>query len=139
MNNLKALQSTKDVELIKAFYSGINRFDVPSVLALMNPNILRFEFNDSPLGGTFRGLTELKHNLVSGRSNWTEGACEPISFYSDGSKIIVEVHIKVRLKNHTDWIDARSTDGFLIQDNQVFEFHSFSTKQMVLEWVASFK
>lgn len=134
MTALKNTITKQDLEIIQKVYSGINQNDPESVLQLLHSIIVRNEFEDSPKGSTFRGHAELKQNLTSGRSNWAEGACEPIEFFVEGNKIVVDVHVKVRLKNETKWIDTHSTDGFLIKDGQVAEFHSFTTKQKAFEW-----
>lgn len=40
----------------------------------------------------------------------------------------------MRLKNHSEWIDAHTTDEFAFKNNVVTEFHSFTTKQKALDW-----
>lgn len=47
---------------------------------------------------------------------------------------MVIAHVKVRLKDHTDWIDAQVADGFLLKDGHVKEFHSFTSKKKAFEW-----
>lgn len=124
----------ENLGIIKKVYSGLNQNDPESVLKIFDKNILRHEFQELPNGGTYRGHTELKDHLQNGRSTWAEGSCEPIEFFTEGNKIVVIVHVKVRLKNSNDWIDAKTTDGFLIKEGLVTEFHSFTSKEKAFAW-----
>lgn len=123
------------IEVIKQVYSGINRNDIDFVLSLFDVNVIRTEPEEFPTAGTYRGLAEMKQHLTSGgRSEWAEGACEPIEFFPAENKIVVIVHVKVRLKNHSEWIDARIADGFSFKDGRITEFHSFGNKQKAFTW-----
>ncbi len=124
----------KYIEIIKKIYSGLNRNDIDSVMELLDSNVVRNEFEGSPNSGTYRGLTDLRQHIQSGRSTWAEGACEPIEFFPEGNKVVVIVHVKVRLKNESKWIDSQVADGFTLKDGRVLEFHSFTTKQKAFVW-----
>lgn len=134
MKDVQNLGDQNQIEIIKKVYSGLSQNDVTAVLDLMASNITRFEFVDSPAGGIYRGHADLKRNIEQGRSTWDIGTCEPIEFFSEGGKVVVVAHVKVRLKNDLKWIDAITTDGFSLKDGQITEFHSFSTKQLAFEW-----
>lgn len=134
MTSLKHSGSEGDIEIIRQVYSGINRNDIDFVLNLMNIDIIRIEFEGSPTAGNYRGHTDMRQHLIAGRSTWAEGACEPVDFFPAGNKIVVTVHIKVRLKNNPEWIDERIADGFIIKDGRVAEFHSFVNNQKAFEW-----
>ena len=54
----------------------------------------------------------MEAQLSQGRSTWAEGGCEPEQFIVAGDKIVVLLHVRVRLKNKSEWIDARIADGF---------------------------
>lgn len=126
--------SAPDTEIIRQFYASINRNDVDAAMELLAPDIYRNEFEGFPGAGTYRGHAELRQNFVSGRSTWAEGACEPVDFFAAGNKIVVAVHVKVRLKDHTTWIDDRIADGFIIANGLIKEFHSFPNNQKAFEW-----
>ena len=123
-----------DIEIIRQVYAGINRNDIDFVLSLMDADITRVEFEGFPSAGTYQGLTEMRQHLITGRSTWAEGACEPVDFFTKENKIVVPVHIKVRLKNNTEWIDDRIADGFIIKNGLVAEFHSFPDNQRAFAW-----
>jgi uncharacterized protein len=124
----------KDIEIIRQVYSGVNRNDVDAVIRSMDVNIVRNEFEGSPMAASYRGITDMRQHLVIARNTWVEGACEPIDFFAVGNKIIVTVHVKVRLRDNAEWIDERIADAFIIQDGKVMEFHSFADEQKALEW-----
>ena len=48
--------------------------------------------------------------LASSFRPWAEGSCEPGRFIVAGDKIIVFVHVRVRLKDNEEWIEARLAD-----------------------------
>ena len=124
-----------DIEVIKQFYSGLNSNDIESAIKLFDENIIRNEFEGTPIAGAYQGLTEMRKNLISGRSTWAEGSCEPIEFISSNGKTVVIVHVKVRVKNNTTWIDAKVADGFSLKAGLVTEFHSFLDKEKALIWM----
>jgi hypothetical protein len=122
------------MEIIRQVYTGINRDDIDFVLSLMNTDVTRVEPEGFPTAGTYRGYVEMRKHLNTGRNTWAEGSCEPVGFVAVGDKIVVTVHIKVRLKDHSEWIDARIADGFIIKDGLVTNFHSFLNNEKVIEW-----
>lgn len=123
-----------DIDVIKQFYSGLNSNDIESAIKLFDENIIRNEFEGTPIAGAYRGLTEMRNNLISGRSTWAEGSCEPIEFFTSHGKTVVIVHVKVRVKNNTTWIDAKVADGFSLKAGLITEFHSFLDKEKALIW-----
>ncbi|MNK01145.1 SnoaL-like domain protein [compost metagenome] len=130
MTSFQDSSSKEDIEVIKKVYSGINRNDVDLFLSLMDADVVRTEFEE----GTYRGHAEMRHNFISGRSTWAEGSCEPVEFLSKGNKVVAVVHVKVRLKDSTEWIDARIADGFSLKEGRVTEFHSFASKEKAFAW-----
>lgn len=127
----------QDIETIKRLYAGINSNDIDAVIKLMDDNIIRIEPEGFPTAGTYRGLSALRQHLMTGRSTWADGGCEPVDFFAVEDKMVVAVHIKVRLKDKSDWIDAQITDGFIIKDGRIAAFHSFATHPKALEWAAT--
>ena len=134
MTSFKHLESEGNIEIIRLIYSGINRNDIEFVLGLMHADVTRIEPEDFPTAGTYRGHTDMRQHLITGRNTWAEGSCNPVDFFTAGDKIVVAVHIKVRLKNNSEWIDERIADGFIVRDGRVAEFHSFSNNQKAFEW-----
>lgn len=126
-----------DTAVLKRLYAALNRGDIPDVLKLFDPEIERIEAPGFPTPGTYRGLAELEAHFNKGRSTWAEGACEPEQFTSAGPRIIVQVHVKVRLKDHQEWIDGQVTDVFTLKNGKVTEMHSFLTRDDALDWTSS--
>lgn len=123
-------------ELIEQLYSAVNRFDTEAYLSLLHPQIIRHEFPGTPGAGIFRGLLDLKANFEKGRSTWAEGTCTPERMTSAGLHLIVDAHVRVRLKDRTDWIDGRVADVFLVRDGKILEFHSFTDETQAKAWVS---
>ena len=120
--------------IVVEFYKSLNMNDVEGALKLFAPQIVRVEFEDSPSGGTYRGLTELRDHFIKGRSSWAEGSCSPEEFIVSEDKIVVFVHVHVRLKDKTEWIDGRVADGFAFKDGKIIEFRSFFKNEAALKW-----
>ncbi|WP_413585628.1 nuclear transport factor 2 family protein [Bdellovibrio sp. HCB274] len=119
---------------IKQFYAGLNRGDIPAVLKLLDPEIVRVETESFPTPGTYRGLDEMKAHIEKGRSTWAEGGCEPERFTVVDDKVVVFVHVRVRLKDKTDWIDGRIADVFTLKDGKITEMRSFIDREEAMQW-----
>lgn len=122
--------STKEIETVKKIYAALNRNDVTSYLEHFDANVDRFE----SFGSRHRGLEGLKDNFKQGRNTWAEGGCEPEKFIVAGNKVVVFVHVRVRQKEKTEWIDGHVTDVFTFRNERVIEFYSFADRNEALLW-----
>jgi ketosteroid isomerase-like protein len=124
------LNSAFKIETVRKIYAALNRDDVSAYLSFFDEKIVRFE----SFGGRFHGLEELKANFSNGRNTWAEGTCDPTNFTVNGDKVVVFVHVNVRQKNKTEWIDGHVTDVFTFQGAKVIEFYSFADRNQALKW-----
>jgi len=99
-----------------------------------DPQIVRIEPKGFPTAGTYRGIAEVREHVTKGRGTWAEGTCEPERFLVNGDKVVVYLHVRVRLKDSTDWIDARFADGFVFRDGKITEYLSFAQRAEALDW-----
>ena len=68
-------------------------------------------------------------------ANWAEGGCEPERFIVAGDKIIVLVHVRVRLKDNVEWLDGRLADVYTFRNGKVIQKRTFfGEPQEALEW-----
>jgi uncharacterized protein len=67
----------------------------------------------------------------------TEGSCELERFIVAGDKIVVFVHARVSLKDHTEWRDGRFADVFTFRNGKPIQVRSFGEKQEALEWAGA--
>lgn len=134
MTTPQKLTTEENIKIIKQFYLGLNQNHIDSLLRLFDTNVIRIEFEGFPNSGTYRGIAELREHFISGRSTWLDGGCEPIEFFCNLDKVVVVVHVKVRLKKDLKWIDGFVADGFSLKDGLVTEFHSFMEKEKAFEW-----
>lgn len=124
-----------EIELVKETYAAINRNDIPAAAKAFDPQIELVE----PLhykggGGTFRGLADVMAKIHKGRNTWAEGSCELEGFFVAGDKIVVFVHARVRLKDHTDWLDGRFADVHTFRNGKEIHYRSFGERQDALDW-----
>ena len=63
-----------------------------------------------------------------------EGTCEPERFLAKGDNVVVYLHVRVRLKDSTDWVDGRFADGFVVRDGKITHYLSFGEQLDALTW-----
>ena len=132
MDELKPLAA--EIEAIKDAYAALNRNDIEGFAQILDPQIERIEPDGFPTAGTYRGLEAVKEHVSQGRSTWAEGACEPERFTVAGDKIVVLIHVRVRRKDPTEWIDGRIGDVFTFRNGKAIQFRTFADEQQALEW-----
>ncbi len=120
------IEKTAWTETVKDAYAALNRGDIDGFVKDFDRQILRVEFEGTPTGGTYRGIEAVTAHVAQGRSTWAEDACEPERFITVADKIVVSCHVRVRLKDQTDWLEGRTGDVFTFRDGKVIEFCTFS-------------
>jgi ketosteroid isomerase-like protein len=123
-----------EIEVLKQFYAAINRNDMPGITKYFDPQIVRIEPEGFPTAGTYRGIAEVQEHVAKGRGTWAEGTCEPEKFLTHGDKVVVYLHVRVRLKDSTDWIDGRFADGFVFRAGKITQYLSFGERREALQW-----
>jgi ketosteroid isomerase-like protein len=124
-----------EVEAVKKIYAAINRNDIPAALEFFDPQMEWIEPSDFPGAGTYRGHEQVGANISKGRNTWAEGSCELERLIAAGDKIVVFVHARVRLKDHTDWIDGRFADVYTFRNGKAIQMRLFGERRDALEWV----
>ncbi len=123
-----------EIEVLKQFYAAINRNDLPGITKYFDPQIVRIEPAGFPTAGTYRGIAEVQEDIMKGRGTWAEGTCEPEKFLTHGDKVVVYLHVRVRLKDSTDWIDGRFADGFVFRAGKITQYLTFGERREALQW-----
>ena len=123
-----------EIEVLKQFFAAINRNDLPGITKYFDPQIVRIEPAGFPTAGTYRGIAEVQEHITKGRGTWAEGTCEPEKFLTHGDKVVVYLHVRVRLKDSTDWIDGRFADGFVFRAGKITHYLSFGERLDALQW-----
>ena len=126
-----------EAEALRKAYAALNRNDIAGFVAAFDPQIERIEFEGSPAAGTFRGLDAVREHVANGRSTWAEGSCEPERFVVAGDKVVVFCHVRVRLKDQTDWLEGRTGDVFTFRNGKVIQFRTFADAQQALDWASN--
>jgi uncharacterized cupin superfamily protein/ketosteroid isomerase-like protein len=123
-----------EIESLERFYAAINRNDMQAITTDFDPQIVRVEPKGFPTAGTYRGIAAVQEHVATGRGTWAEGTCRPERYLVHGDKVVVYLHALVRLKEATDWIDARFADGFAFRDGRITEYRSFAERADALQW-----
>ncbi len=132
-----SMSECAEFKTLRKLYSALNHGDIEACMEVFDPAVVRVEFEGTPSAGRFRGLAEVKAHFVKGRATWAEGACEPERFVSSGDKVVVCVHVRVRLKDKADWIEGRVGDVFTFRNGKVTEFRSFMDVSDALSWAGA--
>lgn len=128
------LDREAETQAIKKAYAALNRGDIDGFVKDFDQQIERVEFEGTPTGGAYHGIEAVKEHVAQGRSTWAEGACEPERIIVNGDKVVVTCHVRVRLKDQTDWLEGRTADVFTFRDRKVTEFRTFADEQQALEY-----
>jgi len=123
-----------EIEALERFFAAVNRNDMQAITQDFDPQIVRVEPEGFPTAGTYRGIAEVQAHVTKGRGTWAEGTCEPERFRVNGDKVVAYLHVRVRLKGSTEWIDARFADGFVFRAGKIIEYRSFGERAQALEW-----
>lgn len=86
------------------------------------------------MAGTFKGLSEVGIHFTNGRSTWDEGGCHIVETETHRDKIVVKVHVKVRLKGKAEWLEGYVGDVWTFRNGLVTEFCTFEKHSEALEW-----
>lgn len=121
-------------ELLEQFFAAVNRNDMQAATSVFDPQIVRVEFEGSPVAGTYRGIQDVREHITKGRATWAEGACTPEKFLVKGDRAVVYLHVRVRLKDSTDWVEGRFADGFEVRNGTITQYHSFGERADALKW-----
>ncbi|HUJ76470.1 MAG TPA: nuclear transport factor 2 family protein, partial [bacterium] len=101
MDNL-ARSLSAETEALREAYAALNRNDIPATVKAFDPQIEWIEPVEIQGGGTYHGYTAVKAHLSQARATWAEGSCEPERFIVAGDKIVVFVHVRVRLQDEIE-------------------------------------
>ncbi len=133
VGNLTPSHST-EVEALRGVYAAINRNDIPAATEAFDPQIEWTEPVEYPGGGTVQGDARVRAHLSQARATWAEGSCEPERFIVAGDKVIVFIHVRVRLKHETEWREGHAADVYTFRDGKAVQMRAFADRRHALEW-----
>lgn len=122
------------VQALEQFFAAINRNDMQAVSKDFDPDIVRIEPEGFPSSGTYRGMAGVCEQVRAGRGTWAEGSCDPEGFFEQGDKVVVYLHVRVRLDGAADWIEGRFADGFVFREGKIIEYRTFGERNQALRW-----
>jgi ketosteroid isomerase-like protein len=123
-----------ETEALREAYGALNRNDIPAMLKAFDPQIEWTEPAEYPGFGKHHGHAGVMAHLSQSRATWAEGRCEPERFIVAGDKIIVFVHVRVRLKDNDEWTEARLADVYTFRNGKAIQLRAFADRRQALEW-----
>ena len=126
-----------ETEALRKAYAAFNRNDIPAVCDALDPQIEWTEPPEFPGGGTYHGHEGVKAYLSQSRADWAEGSSEPERFIVAGDKIVVFVHVRVRLKRSPEWHQTRLADVFTFRHGRAINMRAFADRRQALEWAGA--
>ena len=121
-------------QALKEAYAALNRNDISATVKSFDAHIEWIEPPDFPTPGTRRGLEAVKSHLSEARATWAEGSCEPERLLVADDKIIVFLHVHVRLKHESEWREGSVTDVHTFREGKVVQVRTFGEREQALEW-----
>lgn len=137
----KGMSPGTEVETLRGLYAAINRGDIAAAVSVFDPEIMRVEPAGFPMSGTYRGLAAMTEHFEKARATWAEGSCEVERFVeAPGNRVVVVIHVHVRLKSETEWREGRLADVFTFgRDGKILEFRTFGEVREGMEWARATK
>ncbi len=133
--------SSPESQALTDAYTALNRNDLSAFIQLLDPQIERIEFAGLPQACILHGLAAVTAHFSKARATWAEGACTPERFIvtpsTEGARIIVFVHVRVRLKSETDWREGDLADVFTFRNSKVIHWRTFADQREGLEWAGA--
>lgn len=126
-----------ETQALRQAYAALNRGDIDGFVSVLDPEIVRIEFENTPLAGEFRGIEAVTEHVRNGRSTWAEGSCEPEQFIAAGDKVVVLTNVHVRLNGRADWLDGRTGDVFTFRNGRAIEFRTFAEPDEALKFAGA--
>lgn len=123
-----------ETQVLRDVYSAINRNDIQAALQYFDLQIERIEPEGFPAASGLHGLADVQAHFSQGRDTWAEGSCNPEQFIVVGDRIVVFVHVRVKLKKTMSWIEGRLADVFTFRKGKILQMRSFTDKQQALDW-----
>lgn len=133
----QAATHTAEVEALRETYAALNRNDISAAIKAFDPQIVWIEPAHYPAGGTYHGLAEVEALLSRSRATWAEGGCVPERFIIASDKVIVFIHVRVRLKNQDQWVDGRQADVYTFRNGKAVEMRIFPEQQEAPAWAGA--
>jgi len=123
-----------ETEALREAYAAFNRNDIRATVKALDPQIEWTEPAEFPGGGTYHGHAGVQAYLSQSRAAWSEGSSEPERFIVAGDKIIVFVHVRVRLRDSGEWHERRLADVFTFRNGKAIQMRAFADRRQALEW-----
>lgn len=127
-------QLTPETRALQQAYDALNRNDLPGFLGIFAPDIERIEPPGFPGDTTYHGIEAFKAHVVTQRGKWAEGGCYPQRFVVAGDRVVVFVHVRVKLEHETEWREGDIADGFAFRNGKATYFRTFVDSGEALAW-----
>ena len=56
------------------------------------------------------------------------------AIFDEWGHVVVYLHVRVRLKDSTEWVGGRFADGFVFRDGKITHYLSFGEQLDALTW-----
>lgn len=126
-----------EIDALKRTYDALNRNDIPAAVAAFDPEIVWIEPAGYLSGRTYRGLAAVEALFAQARGSWAEGRCEATRFIPAGDKVVVFIHVRVRLKHETAWREGEHAAVYTFRGGKAVEQRIFKDKRQALEWAGA--
>jgi ketosteroid isomerase-like protein len=127
-------QQQQAIALLRDAYAAFNRNDIPAAVRSFDPNIEWQEPAEFPGGGLYHGRAAVACYLTHSREPWAEGSSEPVRFIPQGSRVVVYVHARFRLKGAMSWTEVSLADVYTFHNGTPVAMRAFADRAAALQW-----
>lgn len=129
-----AFSMAAEIEALKQTYDALNRNDIEAAVVGFDRDIAWLEPAEYTGSANCHGTEELKAHLKRARGRWAEGRCDAERFVAAGDKVVVFIHVHVRLQGETAFREGRHAAVYTFRDGKAIEMRIFDDTQEALAW-----
>ncbi len=123
------------VETVRRFYDGLSRGDVPSLLALMSPEI---EWTEAERFPYYAGVWRTPQAVIDGllvplRRDWTAFSATPTDYVAEGERVVALGHYSGTYKATGRWFTAPFAHLWTVRGGKITGFVQYTDTAKVLE------
>ena len=127
----------EQVQILRELYAAINGNDPDTFVSHFDSEIDWIEPKEYAQGGTHHGIAATRAHMSAARATWAEGTCEPVRFIpGSDDRIVVAVHVRVRLREQAEWLEGDVADVFTFKDGRIVQMRHFPEFDKAVKWAA---
>jgi uncharacterized protein len=124
--------SSSNLDLIRGAYEAFGRGDVPAVLGVMDENIVWYEQEGFPYGGTYHGPEAVLHNVfMKLGTDWQDYQAVPDEYVVGDDAVVALGHYSGIYKKTGKSMRVPMSHVWKFRDGKAYEFRQYTDTALV--------